>query len=299
MEYVFKTQNITKIYKNKKVLKDVNIGVKKGEIYGLIGKNGAGKTTLMKILTGIIYPTSGKITINESEDLSLERKKIGSLIEQPSFYQSFSATKNLKLFATLFSVSYDEIPKVLELVGLSDTGKKRVGKFSLGMKQRLGIAIAMLGNPEILVLDEPINGLDPEGIKDIRDLLIKINKERGTTILISSHLLDELSKIATTYCIIDNGTIIEELSKEEFEKKSGLYLKIVCNNLFDAQELLIKNYADIVVKIEGNELHIFNHTDLSTQISKLLVTNGFEVSEFSLAKSGLEDYFIEKLSSAE
>lgn len=295
MEYVFQTQNITKKYWKKIVLNDVNINVKKGEIYGLIGKNGAGKTTLMKILVGIIKPTYGKIIINESENLDTERKKIGSLIENPSFYPTYSAKKNIELFATMFGVKNPETDKLLDFVNLKDVGKKPVKKFSLGMKQRLGIAISLIGNPEILVLDEPINGLDPEGIKLIRDLLIKINKDYNTTIFISSHLLDELSKIASSYCIIDNGNVIEEITKDELESNCGQYLKIVCDKPDNAKDLLEKNFAGINIKINDKSLCIYSYTDFDGQINKLLINNGIYVKDFTHVNIGLEQYFIDKI----
>lgn len=295
MEYVFIAQNLCKYYGKKCVINNVNIKVKKGEIYGLIGKNGAGKTTLMKMMLGITLPTSGKIFINESENLVEERKKIGSIIETSAFFPQYSARKNLELFATLFNVDYSEIDKVLTLVGLENTGKKPASKFSLGMKQRLGLAIALLGNPKILVLDEPINGLDPEGIKLIRNVILKVNAENKTTIFISSHILDELSKVATTYCLIDKGLIIEEITKQELEAKTSEHINVVCKDMENAKKLIEKNFTSVTAEIKDDHLQITG-AETSGQINKFLISNDFEVSLCSKENTNLEQYFIDKLS---
>ena len=194
-EDVIVTNNLTKVYGKKTVLDHVSLHVARGDIYGFIGKNGAGKTTLMKLLLGLAHPTNGTIKLFGTDKLNEARHRIGVLIEAPAFYANCTAHENMVRFGMLTGASQDEITEILQFVGLGDVGKKKAGKFSLGMKQRLGIAIAMLGQPELLVLDEPINGLDPEGIKEIRDLLLRLNREKGVTIFVSSHLLDELAKI--------------------------------------------------------------------------------------------------------
>lgn len=212
MEYVIRTENLVKQYNTKKAVNQVSLHIKKGEIYGLIGKNGAGKTTFMKMILGLSAADSGKIFLFENDDLNKERVKFGSLIEEPGLYKNCSARENLHRFSILYGADKSEVDKLLRIVRLSNTGKKPVGQFSLGMKQRLGIAIALLNHPEVLVLDEPVNGLDPEGIKDVRNIILKLNQQYGVTFFISSHLLDELAKVVTCYGIMRNGRLVEEIS---------------------------------------------------------------------------------------
>ena len=225
MEYVLETESLCKRYGKTRVLQDIDLKIPKGSIYGLVGKNGAGKTTLMRIITGLQAPTSGTYTLsgvkNTDRKITTVRRRMGALVETPGLYKNLSAYDNIKLqYINLGLTSYDTIPDLLKLVNLEDTGKKHAGKFSLGMRQRLGVAIAMCGNPDILVLDEPINGLDPQGIIEMREMLLNINKERSTTILISSHILDELSRLATDYAFIDNGRILQTLSAENLMRKT-------------------------------------------------------------------------------
>ena len=225
MEYVLETESLCKRYGKTRVLQDIDLKIPKGSIYGLVGKNGAGKTTLMRIITGLQAPTSGTYTLsgvkNTDRKITTVRRRMGALVETPGLYKNLSAYDNIKLqYINLGLTSYDTIPDLLKLVNLEDTGKKHAGKFSLGMRQRLGVAIAMCGNPDILVLDEPINGLDPQGIIEMREMLLNINKERSTTILISSHILDELSRLATDYAFIDNGKILQTLSAEDLLRKT-------------------------------------------------------------------------------
>jgi len=225
MEYVLTTESLCKNYGKNRILSNIDLKIPKGSIYGLVGKNGAGKTTLMRVVTGLQEPTSGTYTLsgvkNTDRKITSVRRRMGALVETPGFYKNLSAYDNLKLqYINLGLTSYDTIPELLELVSLQDTGKKHAGKFSLGMRQRLGVALAMCGNPDILVLDEPVNGLDPQGIIEMREMLLNINKERSTTILISSHILDELSRLATDYAFIDNGKILQTLSAENLMRKT-------------------------------------------------------------------------------
>ncbi len=225
MEYVLETESLCKRYGKTRVLQDICLKIPKGSIYGLVGKNGAGKTTLMRIITGLQAPTSGTYTLsgvkNTDRKITTVRRRMGALVETPGLYKNLSAYDNIKLqYINLGLTSYDTIPDLLKLVNLEDTGKKHAGKFSLGMRQRLGVAIAMCGNPDILVLDEPINGLDPQGIIEMREMLLNINKKRSTTILISSHILDELSRLATDYAFIDNGKILQTLSAESLMRRT-------------------------------------------------------------------------------
>lgn len=195
MEYILKTKNLSKTFSSKAAVDSVNMNIRRGDIYGFIGKNGAGKTTLMRMVVGLALPSNGEIELFESKDLDKQRAKIGTIIESPALYPNYTAKQNLIVQQKLFGkVNLEEIDEVLKIVGLSDVGKKKAKKFSLGMKQRLAIAIALINKPEFLVLDEPINGLDPTGIKEVRDLLLKLNREQGMTILISSHILGNFRK---------------------------------------------------------------------------------------------------------
>lgn len=293
--YVIETDGLTKAFSNKKAVNNVSIHIKKGDIYGLIGKNGAGKTTLMRLILGLTTPTSGKIYICSSSDLSAGREKIGSIIEAPGLYKSCSAYENLLRFSVLYGADKNEIPRILSLVGLQNVGKKKAGVFSQGMRQRLGIAIALLAHPEILILDEPINGLDPSGIKDIRDLLVKLNEEENVTIMISSHLLDELAKIVTVYGIIRKGKLVEEISAEDLKARCGFYAKFVTSDDEKAEKIVLQAYPDAKTEKRSDGLYMFNDLENTAYINALLVKSGIEVSEISKISYGLEDFFIERL----
>ena len=222
MDYVLKTNGLCKDYRHFKALNGLSMNIPKGSIYGFVGKNGAGKTTLIRLICGLQNPTSGDFELyginNTDKSISKSRRRMGAVVETPSIYLGMSAANNLKQqYRFLGAPSFDGIGDLLKLVGLEDTGKKKARKFSLGMKQRLGIAVALCGNPDFLVLDEPINGLDPQGIIEIRELILKLNRERQVTVLISSHILGELSRLATHYGFIDNGRIIKEMSAGELE----------------------------------------------------------------------------------
>ena len=224
MEYVFKSHDLYKSYGKFKALNGLNMSVERGAIYGFVGKNGAGKTTLIRLLTGLQYPTSGSFelfgTSNVGNSLSLQRRRIGAVVETPAVYKDMTARDNLiQQHIILGLPDFNEVDSLLKIVGLADTGKKKVRNFSLGMKQRLGIAVALCGHPDLVILDEPTNGLDPQGIIEIRELILKLNKEQGITFIISSHILDELSRLATHYGFIDKGRIVREMSAEELRKE--------------------------------------------------------------------------------
>ena len=230
MDLILETNGIIKKYGNKTVLNNINMKIKRGDIYGFIGKNGAGKTTFMRVVLSLTRPTNGEVYFfgdKKIEDVGL---KVGSLIESPGLDYSLSAYENLKRFSIIYGADDENIHELLKLVGLINAKDKKVKNFSLGMKQRLGIAVALLGNPEFVLLDEPINGLDPEGIKEIRDMILKLNKEKNITFLISSHLLDELSKVVTRYGIINNGVLIEEIDAKELEDKCKNKVVFECDN---------------------------------------------------------------------
>lgn len=295
MEYILETKDLTKRYGGKNVVDNVNLHIAKGDIYGFIGKNGAGKTTLMRLVLGLAFPTSGEIKLFGNTDLNKEREKIGSLIEAPGLFKNCSAYENLKRFSILYGGTDEEIKDLLKLVGLEDTGNKKAGVFSLGMKQRLGIAIALLGKPEFLVLDEPINGLDPAGIKEIRNLLLKLNKEKNITIFIASHLIDELAKIATKYGIINNGNLIEEISADELLKQCVKRVIVKVDSIDKAVETLKSKYKDLKFETNQNEI-VITHDNLDT--TKLLqdfISNGVLVKEIKDSQSDFEDYFIERI----
>lgn len=299
-EIVLKTYNISKKYGNQVSNDKISITIKKGEIYGLIGKNGAGKTTLFRIITGLSHKSSGNLEIfgkSEEKDLNTARTMIGSLIESPAFYKNMTARENLEVSRLVRNIAGKEcIDEVLELVGLADTNKKKVKNFSLGMRQRLGIANALLGNPKLLILDEPINGLDPMGIVEIRELLKKINKEKDVTILISSHILGELSELATNYGIINNGKLVEEISVKELKEKCRQYIEVIVDNPAKAstileKELLITNYE----VLENNRIKIFSNLDSSGLINGTLSKNKVVVQKINLKGENLEEYFINKV----
>ena len=295
MKYVLRTDNLTKRFGAKCALNKVNMQIKKGEIYGFIGKNGAGKTTLMRLVLGAAMPSEGEIELFGGEELSRARHRIGALLEYPCIYKNCTAYENLKRFSLLTGNSRDDLTEILDMVGLKDVGKKKAGKFSLGMKQRLAIGIALLGDPEFLVLDEPINGLDPAGIKEIRDVILRLNRERGVTFLISSHLLDELSKIVTTYGIVKDGVLIEQISAAELEKSCRHHLKITVSDPDKALALLSCITDRSAIKIEGNSLYLYDLIDKSDRINRLLVRHNIMVSELEVQTSSLEEYFLERM----
>ena len=295
MEYILETNQLKKTYHHFKAINDLNMHIEKGAIYGLIGKNGAGKTTLIRLICGLQNPTKGTYTIygipNTDKQILNVRKRMGAIIETPSIRLDATAEDNLKEQYRIMGLpSFDNLQEILKLVGLMDTGKKRAKHFSLGMKQRLGIAIALVGNPDFLILDEPINGLDPEGIIEIRELILKLNKERGITFLISSHYLDELSKIATDYGFIENGHMIQEISKEELEKKCKKRIELEVSNVKECVKYFEeKQFPYEVISNEKIYLyHKMNITELAIALSeKNCIINKFEEKEESL-----ESYYI-------
>lgn len=296
-DIILKTHNITKKYGEQLAVNNVNITVSKGDIYGFIGRNGAGKTTLIRMITGLIHLSSGEIELlgaSSNSEINEARTMVGSLVEVPAFYKNMTARENLEVSRLVRNIPGKEcIDEVLELVGLSDVKKKKFKNFSLGMKQRLGIANALLGNPRFLILDEPTNGLDPVSIVEIRELLKKVNKEKEVTILISSHILSELSELATCYGIINNGELIEEISSSELKEKCKKYIEIQANDSKRAVVLLEKelNITDYVV-MQDNVIKIFNHLEIIGEINTLLATNGIVVNQIGLKGQNLEEYFL-------
>ena len=295
MEYVIETVDLSKKFPNKLAVDKVNIHVEKGDIYGLIGKNGAGKTTTMKMILGTLFPTEGKIFLFGNDNLNLERRRIGSLIEAPGLYKGCTAFENMKRFSLLYGGDDEEINGLLEFVGLADAGKMKVRNFSLGMKQRLGLALALLGRPEVLVLDEPTNGLDPAGIKEIRDIIVKLNKEHGVTFIISSHLLDELGKIATYYGILNNGQLVEEVSAAELKERTKTCLIIESDDI--DQTVVVLKEAGLLDNflVKDGKLFIYSHLEEPYKFNEVLLKAGVHVNQLSFSNNGFEDYFIERL----
>ncbi|HEL1535414.1 TPA: ATP-binding cassette domain-containing protein [Streptococcus equi subsp. zooepidemicus] len=295
MEYCLETVALSKQYKNFKALDGLNMHVPKGSIYGFVGKNGAGKTTLIRLICGLQMPTGGEYKLygvkNTDKEISKARRRIGAVVETPSIYMDMNARDNLiQQFTVLGIPSHDEIDNILELVGLTGTGKKKAKDFSLGMRQRLGIAIALCGNPDLLILDEPINGLDPQGIIEIRELILKLNKEKDITFIISSHILDELSKIATNYGFIDGGVLVKEMSKEELEKSCRKAIHVVVN---DTRKLVmamdeIKIECDV---ISDTEADIFSDINIS-ELVRILDKKGCELIQTTQKDESLESFYM-------
>jgi ABC-2 type transport system ATP-binding protein len=294
MEYVIKTSSLTKRFAGKKVVNQVNMKVHRGDIYGFIGENGAGKTTLMRMVCGLADPSEGSIELFGSKKLEAQRKRIGCTIENPAIYPHMTAAENLETYRILMGITdRSVISNLLNLVGLNNLENKKTKNFSLGMKQRLMIALAMMGDPELLILDEPMNGLDPMGIKEIRDLIMKLNKERNLTIIISSHILDELSKIATCYGIISKGILVEEFSSRELDSRCRRNLRIVVDKTQKAEKVLKEEMKANVMIESNNSLLLFDHLDESANINKLLMQNGIIVETIAPQEQNLEGYFME------
>ena len=295
MNYVIETTDLTKRFPNKLAVDQVSMHVNKGDIYGLIGRNGAGKTTIMKMILGTLFPTSGYITLFGNGDLDKERIRIGSLIEAPGLYKGCTALENMRRFALLYGGTDEDIRRLLKFVGLENTGKMKAGHFSLGMKQRLGIAIALLGNPEVLVLDEPVNGLDPAGIKEIRDIIIELNQKHGVTFVVSSHLLDELGKIATRYGILSDGQLVDEISAEELQERCKTCLIIETDDMEKTEKVLTKAKLLENHVINNGKLLMYDHFEDPALVNETLVKAGIRVNSLSFSNNGFEDYFIERL----
>ena len=265
MEYVLTTQALSKHYGHFKALNNLTMKVPKGAIYGFIGKNGAGKTTLIRLICGLQAPTSGEYTLygRKSGDGHLHdsRRRMGAVVETPSIYLNMSAMDNLKhQYIILGKPSFEGIDELLNLVGFAHAGRKKAKNFSLGMRQRLGIAIALAGDPDFLVLDEPVNGLDPQGIIEIRELILKLNREHQMTFLISSHILDELSKLATHYGFIDKGHIVREISAENLESACRKCMHIEVSDIQALIRVLDKEKMDYAI-ISDTEADIYGHVD--------------------------------------
>lgn len=296
-DIVLQTNHLSKRYGDTLALDDVNITLKQKHIYGFIGKNGAGKTTLMKILTGLSYPESGDFSLfgeREQKKITQLRRYIGSTIEAPALYSEYTVYRNLELQRLLAGNPDRNIcDTVLELMRMTEIRNKRVRNLSMGMKQRLSVALALVGNPRILILDEPINGLDPQNIVALRDLLKKLSEERNITQLISSHILGELYMLATDYIIIDNGKIIDILTHEELEEKCRKYINITTDSVPFAVTVLEKEFKTPEYKVVSDKtIHLYSDTEDMQRIAEILMKNGITVTEFFTSKQTLEEYFL-------
>ena len=297
MSLVLKTKVLSKKYRKQIAVNKVSINIEKGNIYGLIGKNGAGKTTIMKMICGLIHPSEGEIELFKSNDLDKGRSRIGCVIEQPALYGDMTAKENLKYYTKLLGITdYDNIDKLLDLVGLRNIDKKKSKNFSLGMKQRLSIAISLLSNPDFLILDEPINGLDPSGIKEIRELILKLNTENEITILISSHILGELSKVANKYGIIQNGILLDEFEATELDKRCRKSITLITTDTKKASYILKNNIKSNDFKVfEEGKIRIYDYLDSPEQINKELVENNVLVKSIFLEGNDVEGYFLKMM----
>ena len=302
MDYVLQTDGLKKHYKHSQALDGLTMNVPKGSIYGFVGKNGAGKTTLIRLLCGLQEPTSGSFTLygirNDSKDIVRVRRRMGAIVETPAIYMDMTAEENLKQqYLILGLPSFEGIDELLELVGLENAGKKKVKSFSLGMKQRLGIALALAGDPDFLVLDEPVNGLDPQGIVEMREMILKLNREKQITVLISSHILDELARLATHYGIIDHGHMVKELSAEELdaacrkcmrmEVSNSSALAHVLDDLGIEYKMISETVADVFADVSV--------TKLVLALSK----DNCEVFSLHERDESLESYFISLVGGSE
>lgn len=295
MEYILTAESLNKHYKNFKALQDFSIHVPKGAIYGFVGKNGAGKTTLIRLICGLQRPTSGTYRLygvpNTDADISKCRRRMGAVVETPSIYLDMTAEENLKeQFRIIGIPSFDDVPDLLALVGLKNTGKKKAKHFSLGMKQRLGIAVALAGRPDFLILDEPVNGLDPQGIIEMRELILKLNREQGITFLISSHILDELSRLATHYGFIDSGHMIKELSAEELDAACRKCIRVQVSDVraltrvLDRRDISYTILSDTMADIFGK----VNISDLALALSE----DGCDILSINEREESLESYYV-------
>ena len=297
VDYIIETRNLTKRFGKQTAVNSLDMKIEKGKIYGLLGKNGAGKTTTMCMLLNLSKPTNGEIFFfgkHYKQDPYDVYSKIGSIIETPGFYENLSAFDNLKVFAKLRGdYNKEDIEKALEIVSLTHAKDKKFKNFSLGMKQRLGIAAAIMHNPEILILDEPINGLDPMGIKEIRKLLKDLSEVYGTTILISSHILSEIEAIADVIGVMDGGLLIEEVSMNQLHEKLNKHVKFEVSDIDLAckilEKLTLKENIDF--SVNENNIHLYNHLDLRAEFNEQFVKSGIKVNEMSICEESLEEYF--------
>lgn len=295
MEYVLTSDSLTKKYRHFKALDNLSIHVPKGSIYGLVGKNGAGKTTLIRLICGLQSPDSGEYVLygkkNTDGKIETSRRRMGAVVEVPSLYQSMSAEENLRQqYRILGQPSFEGVQRLLKLVGLEEAGSKKAKHFSLGMRQRLAIAIALAGDPDFLVLDEPVNGLDPQGIIEIRELILRLNREYQITVLISSHILDELSRLATHYGFLDQGRLVKEISASELEDSCRKCIRVKVSDMAGLSRVLETQGLEYTV-LSGQEADLFSPITV-TALSRLLEREGCEILSIQEKEESLESYYL-------
>ena len=294
-EFLLQTTGLTKQFGSHKAVNQVNLHIKKGAVYGFIGRNGAGKTTFLKMICGLSSPTAGEIEMfgHTGRELEPLRSRVGCLIESPGLYPNMTAYENLKMKCLLCGIHQKGyIEDILKIIGLDNVGKKKTKHFSLGMKQRLGIGLALIGEPDLLVLDEPINGLDPQGIAEIRELILRLRDEKNMTILLSSHILEELSKIATDYGIIHNGTLLQEITHEELMARCSERIEIFLENPDHALPVIDKMGFTNYQVVDKDHIHIFERLDESAKLNQELAKAGILVKGISITSEKLENYYL-------
>ncbi len=295
MEYLLTTNAITKQYGKQKAVNAVSLCIRQGDIYGLIGRNGAGKTTLLKMISGLAAPTDGSFSLfgKSGREAGKFMSRIGLIIEAPGVYPNLSAADNIRLKCLAMGVrKKDVVGELLNIVGLSQVGKKKVKNFSLGMKQRLGLALALVGDPDLIILDEPLNGLDPQGIAELRDTIYSLNQEKHITFIISSHILEELSKMATSYGIIHNGELIEALTHKELMEKCKEKIVLKTDNTKIACTILENmGFSDFKV-VDADTIHIFERLTESGNITMALAKSGVKTISIFIQNETLENYYL-------
>ena len=296
MDYILETKDLTKIYGQKEAAKDVNLHIREGQIYGLIGRNGAGKTTIMRMISGLSRPTRGSYSLFGKTGLAMQKmlKNVGVLIEHPGLYPKLSAYENLKIKCIGMGIQpRGAVEELLEMAGLENTdARKGAGSYSLGMRQRLGIALALVGDPRMIVLDEPINGLDPQGIAEVREMLARLRDERGITVMVSSHILDELSKVADAYGVIHEGTLLDEFSAKELHERCGKSLVLrTDDNAKTLQVLENMNLSDVSHEPDGS-LRLMSGMERASEISRAVINAGIGLEEIYLRTMTLEEYYL-------
>ena len=296
MEFILETRDLTKVYGQKTAVRDVNLHIREGQIYGLIGRNGAGKTTIMRIISGLAVPTRGSYSLFGKTGLEMRKmlKNVGVRIENPGLYPKLSAQENLKIKCIGMGIRPDGyVENLLKTVGLENTdAKKGAGSYSLGMRQRLGIALALVGDPKMIILDEPINGLDPQGIAEVRETVSRLRDERGITVMISSHILDELAKVADAYGVIHEGTLLDEFSAEQLHERCGKSVVIRTDNPEETMRVLEGMNLGGAVREPDGSLRISGGLDRTKEISGAIIRAGIGLEEIYLRTMSLEEYYL-------
>ena len=297
MELVLEANGLIKKYAEQISVNDLTLGVARGEIYGFLGMNGAGKTTTIRMMLGLVHPDAGSVRLF-GEDLSAHNaqglRRVGAIVEFPGFYENLTARENLEIHATLSGLAgARDVDDALALAGLADDPKKKCGNYSLGMKQRLGIARALLHHPELVILDEPMNGLDPAGIRDVRNLLVSLSREHGITVFISSHILAEIELIADRVGIVHEGRLLEEITIADLRKKNRVYVDFAVSDENKAAMLLESRMGITDFEIpENGTVRVYSRIDERAAVNRLFVESGIEVSAVSQSSTGLEGYFL-------